>query len=69
MVAVFVRSLLLQKFFLMSSTGMHNKMTEKVIRSKILFFDSNPSGRIITRFMKDMALLDFLLPALIAIVT
>lgn len=39
-------------------TNMHNTMTEKVLRSSILFFDSNPIGRIITRFSKDMTMLD-----------
>jgi len=57
------------QFFLMATTGMHNKMAEMVIRSKILFFDSNPSGRIATRFTKDLAMSDFILPALLAIVT
>jgi hypothetical protein len=37
---------------------MHSKMIEKVIRSKILFFDSNPIGRIFTRFSKDVYVLD-----------
>lgn len=37
---------------------MHNKMVEKVMRAKILFFDSNPIGRITTRFTKDMMITD-----------
>ena len=40
---------------------MHNCMVEKVIRSKILFFDSNPIGRIYTRFSKDVNVLDLVL--------
>jgi ABC-type multidrug transport system fused ATPase/permease subunit len=43
---------------LLSSTNLLKKMTEKVIRAKILFFDSNPIGRILTRFSKDMVILD-----------
>ena len=33
-------------------------MAEKVIRATILFFDSNPQGRISTRFQKDMTIMD-----------
>jgi ABC-type multidrug transport system fused ATPase/permease subunit len=41
-----------------AATNMHNKMVEKVMRAKILFFDSNPIGRITTRFTKDMMITD-----------
>ena len=37
-------------------------MTRKLLRAKIVFFDSNPIGRIITRFSKDMAVLDMVMP-------
>jgi len=37
---------------------MHNSMAEKVIRAKILFFDSNPIGRIVSRFSADCAMID-----------
>jgi ABC-type multidrug transport system fused ATPase/permease subunit len=40
---------------------MHHVIVEKLIRSKILFFDSNPIGRIFTRFSKDMSCLDIIL--------
>jgi len=33
-----------------------------VSRSKIEFFDSNPVGRILTRFSKDLSLLELLMP-------
>jgi len=33
-------------------------MADKVLRAPILFFDSNPIGRITTRFSKDMTMLD-----------
>ena len=41
---------------------MHREMTKKLLRAKIVFFDSNPIGRIITRFSKDMAVLDMVMP-------
>ena len=52
-----------------SVTNMHHKMVEKVIRAKILFFDSNPVGRIFTRFSKDMSVLDILLPGVTVFAT
>ena len=48
---------------------MHKKIVEKLIRSKILFFDSNPIGRIFTRFSKDVTTLDLLLPGLTSLAT
>lgn len=50
MIFVFFRSVLLQWIVLTSTNRMHNTMAEKVIRATILFFDSNPQGRITTRF-------------------
>ncbi len=46
----------------MCVTNLHNVVSERVIRAKILFFDSNPIGRIVTRFSKDIMVLDFILP-------
>jgi ABC-type multidrug transport system fused ATPase/permease subunit len=37
---------------------MHNKMARAVSRAEILFFDSNPVGRIMTHFSKDILVLD-----------
>ena len=51
-----------------ATTNMHYQMTRTVIRAKILFFDSNPSGRIISRFSKDLGILDYLIP-MIGLVT
>jgi len=47
-----------------STTNMHNDMSYKVLRAKILFFDSNPIGRVVTRFSKDVGVLDFIIPTL-----
>lgn len=35
-----------------------------MLRAKILFFDSNPIGRVVTRFSKDVGVLDFIIPTL-----
>jgi len=52
------RSLVFTCLVLSASTNMHTQMAWKVLRSKIQFFDSNPIGRITSRFSKDMLLLD-----------
>ena len=44
-------------------------MVTTVIRASILFFDSNPVGRVLTRFSKDMAILDSLLPTVCVFAT
>jgi len=45
-----------------STTNMHKAMAQTIVRAKVVFFDSNPIGRILTRFSKDMAVLDLILP-------
>lgn len=69
MVVVLFRSLVMQLFMIQASTNMHNKMTDKVLRAKVVFFDSNPSGRIISRFAKDIGIIDNLMPIFIVMVT
>lgn len=39
-------------------------MLTHVARSRILFFDSNPVGRILARFSKDVSVVDLQIPAL-----
>jgi ABC-type multidrug transport system fused ATPase/permease subunit len=39
-----------------------------VIRASILFFDSNPVGRIVTRFSKDVTVLDFIVPVYVVFI-
>ena len=48
---------------------MHNKMVEKIARAPILFFDSNPVGRVQTRFSKDTSTLDLLIPPITVFAT
>ena len=45
-----------------ASRGLHDKMTEAVLRAKIEFFDTNPLGRILNRFSADVGSNDDLLP-------
>ncbi|XP_022806198.1 multidrug resistance-associated protein 4-like [Stylophora pistillata] len=44
------------------SQRLHDKMVVAVVEAPVLFFDSNPVGRILNRFSKDVGYLDELLP-------
>ncbi len=44
------------------SERLHDKMVMAVLKSPVLFFDSNPVGRIINRFSKDVGCMDEVLP-------
>ncbi|KAI5642313.1 ABC transporter transmembrane region domain-containing protein [Phthorimaea operculella] len=45
-----------------SSIRLHDQMFESIAHSPMSFFHSNPSGRILNRFSKDMGAVDELLP-------
>ena len=64
MVISFSRGLALFIMLLKAYTNLHNIMIKTVLHATILFFDSNPVGRILTRFSKDLAGLDNLMPIL-----
>ncbi|GFY48387.1 hypothetical protein TNIN_211863 [Trichonephila inaurata madagascariensis] len=63
---VFVLSLLrTTTFFQMcmkASRTLHNKMFRCVLRSPVSFFDSNPVGRVLNRFAKDVGVIDETMP-------
>ena len=44
------------------SERLHNKMVVALLQAPVLFFDSNPAGRILNRFSKDVDCMDELLP-------
>lgn len=46
-----------------ASRNLHNTMFQGVSRARMYFFHTNPSGRILNRFSKDMGQVDELLPA------
>ncbi|KAG5881447.1 hypothetical protein JTB14_037665 [Gonioctena quinquepunctata] len=56
------RSILFYKIFMTASKNLHNKMFTNVLAAPMRFFDTNPSGRILSRFSNDMGLIDELLP-------
>ncbi|KAJ8933694.1 hypothetical protein NQ314_013860 [Rhamnusium bicolor] len=57
-----LRSVLFYKLAMISSQKLHDVMFNSVIRATMRFFDTNPSGRILNRFSKDMGAIDELLP-------
>ncbi|KAK5645932.1 hypothetical protein RI129_004396 [Pyrocoelia pectoralis] len=56
------RSMLFFKICMNASRGLHNIMFNNVLKAKMRFFDTNPSGRILNRFSKDMGAVDEILP-------
>ncbi|KAK3702956.1 hypothetical protein QZH41_002859 [Actinostola sp. cb2023] len=61
-IMVAISTILMFAALLRSSEKMHDKMTLAVLKSPVLFFDTNPVGRIMNRFSKDIGAMDDLLP-------
>ncbi|KAF5275659.1 hypothetical protein FQA39_LY06771 [Lamprigera yunnana] len=68
-VALFIigitRSMTFYKLAMLASKNLHNSMFTNVISATMRFFDTNPSGRILNRFSKDIGTIDELLPKVI----
>ena len=47
---------------LQASRRLHNRMLNRLVHTPMRFFDTNPSGRILNRFSKDVGFLDEQLP-------
>ena len=45
-----------------TSKNLHNRMFGSLLSAPMRFFDTNPSGRILNRFARDMGTIDELLP-------
>ncbi|XP_076243243.1 ATP-binding cassette sub-family C member 4 [Calliopsis andreniformis] len=56
------RSFIFYKVCIMCSQKLHDMAFNALIRTGMRFFDTNPSGRILNRFSKDMGAIDELLP-------
>lgn len=65
----FIRETTIFLTALTTTSNMHLEMCRKVLSAKIVFFDSNPVGRILTRFSKDMAVLDLVMPPISIVMT
>lgn len=56
------RSILFCKIAVKSSQTLHDNLFKHVINANLRFFDTNPSGRILNRFSKDLGAIDEILP-------
>ncbi|KAK5645931.1 hypothetical protein RI129_004395 [Pyrocoelia pectoralis] len=56
------RSMMFFKICMNASKGLHNTMFFNILKATMRFFDTNPSGRILNRFSKDMGAIDEILP-------
>ena len=62
LIAAWIREFTILKMVIVSNTNLHKAMAFTIMRAKVVFFNSNPIGRILTRFSKEMALLDSVFP-------
>lgn len=53
---------------LLAASRLHDSLLAKVLRARLSFFDSTPSGRILNRFAKDVTSVDNQLPFMLNIV-
>lgn len=56
------RSFAFFKLCLRVSINLHDKLFRGISRAKMLFYNTNPSGRILNRFARDISNVDSLLP-------
>ena len=60
-----IRALSFYSVCMRSSANLHKNMFQSLISTTMRFFDTNPSGRILNRFSKDMGATDEVLPKVI----
>lgn len=60
------RSLAFYRWCLTAATKMHHAMFNNMVYSPMKFFNTNPSGRILNRFSKDIGALDESLPSILS---
>ncbi|XP_060873079.1 ATP-binding cassette sub-family C member 4-like isoform X2 [Metopolophium dirhodum] len=61
-ITVVIRSVLFVSVCMKASMTLHNNMFKALTKATIYFFNTNPSGRILNRFSKDIGTIDDLLP-------
>ena len=52
-----------------SARHLHSSMLGGILKAPVLFFDTNPAGRILNRFSKDTECMDETLPQILATIT
>lgn len=61
-IIAFIRSYVFYNICMRCSQRLHDLVFGALIRASMRFFDTNPSGRILNRFSKDIGAIDELLP-------
>lgn len=61
-ITVLIRILICYYLNLQCSIHIHKNTFERLLRSPITFFESNPLGRILNRFTRDLGIVDVLMP-------
>ncbi|CAF0703150.1 unnamed protein product [Brachionus calyciflorus] len=67
--AILIGVLRISLFFVLSArtaTSLHKNMFNKVLKTPMRFFDTNPIGRIMNRFSKDIGFVDDLIPSTVS---
>ena len=59
---LYVVALLVLQTVTISTSCLHDQMVRAILKAPVLFFDNNPTGRIVNRFSKDLGLMDEILP-------
>lgn len=59
----FCRSVTYYFATLEASKALHNMLIHHVLNLPMAFFDTNPSGRVVNRFSRDVEIMDSVLPA------
>ena len=57
-----IRSAAVMNALINSSMSLHNLMLSAVVKAPVLFFDTNPVGRVLNRFSRDINIMEELLP-------
>ena len=58
----YLSALLVLETVVNSNSKLHHQMISAILKAPVLFFDINPTGRIMNRFSKDLGLMDEILP-------
>ena len=60
---LYVVAILVLQTVTISTSRLHDQMMRAILKAPVLFYDVNPTGRIVNRFSKDLGLMDEILPS------